>query len=146
MDASGRDAQTYSIIGAAMEVHNQLGDGFLERVYQEALAVELALREIPFAREAALPVLYKGRPLLCSYIADFICYNEIIVETKALGKLTSIEEAQVINYLKATGLHRALLLNFGVPQLEHKRYVREYLGVPSGSSASSADRVREVLD
>ncbi len=133
-----------------MEVHNQLGDGFLERVYQEALAVELALREIPFAREAALPVLYKGSPLTCSYIADFICYDEIIVETKALGKLTSIEESQVINYLKATGLHRALLLNFGVPHLEHKRYVREYLRSSASSVRSpgyvSGDRVREVLD
>jgi len=142
VDAYGRDAQTFAVIGAAMEVHNELGDGFLENVYQEALAVELALREIPFSREVALPVLYKGRPLSCSYRADFVCYDEVIVETKALNKLTSIEEAQIINYLKATGLHRALLINFGAARLEHKRYVRDYLR----SSASSADSIREVLD
>jgi GxxExxY protein len=141
MVPDGRDGQTFAIIGAAMEVHNQLGCGFLENVYQEALAVELLLRGIPFERELSLPVLYKGRPLNCSYRADFVIAGEIIVELKALDKLTTIEEAQVINYLKATGLQRALLINFGTSRLEHKRYVREYLR----SSASSADRVLEVL-
>src|SRR4051812_8471989 len=120
------DPQTYAIIGAAMEVHKVLGHGFLEVVYQEALAVELTLRGIPFVREADVPVSYKGHVLSCYYRVDFLCFDEIIVETKALEKLTSIETAQVINYLKATALQRALLINFGGPQMEHKRYVREY--------------------
>ena len=137
-----RDGQTYSIIGAAMDVHNHLGAGFLEAVYQDALAVELALRTIPFGREVPLPVLYKGNLLNCSYRADFICYNGIIVEIKAISELTSVDTAQVINYLKATGIQRALLLNFGAERLEHKRFVRDY----QRASASSADRVYELPD
>ena len=121
-----RDPQTYAIIGAAMEVHRQLGHGFLEAVYQEALAVELTARQIPFQREVWLEVQYKGTTLNCHYRADFIGYGEVLVELKALARLTSIEDAQVINYLKATGLHRALLINFGAPSLEHKRLVFGY--------------------
>lgn len=117
------DPQTYGVIGAAMEVHKQLGHGFLENVYQEAFAIELASKNIPFQREVPLPVNYKGEPLAVSYRADFICYSEIIVELKAISKLTTIEQAQVINYLKATGFHRALLINFGTPSLEYKRLV-----------------------
>jgi GxxExxY protein len=118
-----RDPQTYEIIGAAMEVHRQLGHGFLEAVYQEALAVELAERNIPFQREVALPTSYKGRRLQCSYRADFVCYSEVVVELKAISQLTGVDEAPAINELKATGLHRALLLNFGAPSLEYKRPV-----------------------
>ncbi len=135
MDADSRDAQTHAIIGAAMEVHRQLGPGFLETVYQEALAIEFAAREIPLAREVELPVHYKGRLLICSYRADFVCYESIIVELKALQAITGIEQAQLLNYLKATRLERGLLLNFGRPSLEFKRLVFSNLR----KSAQSAD-------
>ncbi len=121
-----RDPQTYAIIGAAMEVHRVLGTGFLEAVYQEALAKEFGLRGIPFAREVDLVITYKNEPLACRFRADFICYDDIIVELKALSALGGIEEAQVINYLKATGLQRSLLINFGAPSLEYKRIVLNF--------------------
>ena len=118
-----RDPRTHAIIGAAMEVHRQLGCGFLEAVYQQALAVELAARGIPFSREVEFPVVYKGEPLAAKYKADFVCHGEIIVEAKALLRLTSIEEAQLLNYLKASGIEVALLLNFGARSLDFKRMV-----------------------
>ena len=117
------DPQTYAIIGAAMEVHRVLGNGFLEAVYQEALAIEMEKQSIPFEREVALEVHYKGKPLKASYRADFVCYGEIIVELKALERLSGKETAQLIHYLKATGFHRGLLLNFGTPSLQVKRVV-----------------------
>jgi GxxExxY protein len=122
------DPQTYAIIGAAMEVHKHLGPGFLEAVYQEACELEFGMRQIPFAREVVLVVEYKAVPLSARYKADFVCYGEIIVELKALGGLTSIEVAQTLNYLKATGLKRALLINFGSERLEHRRLVLDYHG------------------
>ncbi|UFS68650.1 GxxExxY protein [Geomonas sp. RF6] len=118
-----RDQETYAIIGAAMEVHRVLGHGFLEAVYQEALAHELTSRGIPFCREVELPVFYKDIRLGTSYKADFICYESIIVELKALEMLTGKDHGQVINYLKATRSKRALLLNFGARSLEHDRFV-----------------------
>jgi GxxExxY protein len=117
------DPQTYAILGACMEVHRTLGHGFLEAVYQEALACELSARGISFVRESPLPVRYKQHVLPCSYKADFICHDAVLVELKALARLTSADHAQVINYLKATGLARVLLVNFGVPRLEYKRFV-----------------------
>ena len=122
-----------------MEVHRQLGHGFLEAVYQEALAIEMAKRGIPFEREAAVPVEYKGRRLQCCYRADFICFEEIVVELKAINQLTGVDEAQVINELKSTGLHRGLLLNFGTPSLEYKRLVFNLR-----ESAQSADKLKET--
>jgi len=135
IDADSRDPQTRAIIGAAMEVHRQLGPGFLEAVYQEALTMELADQAIPFQREVELPVDYKGRRLPCKYGADFVCYESIIVELKALQALTGVEEAQLLNYLKATRLERGLLLNFGRPSLEFKRLIFQNLR----KSAKSAD-------
>lgn len=119
-----RDPRTFAIIGAAMEVHRELGCGFLEAVYHEGLAIELSAREIPFARELILPVHYKGQSLQVGYRADFICFERIIVELKALSQLTSVEDAQVLNYLKATGIEVGLLINFGASSLQCKRLVR----------------------
>ncbi len=113
--------ESYKIIGAAMEVHRQLGNGFLEAVYQEALAIELELRDIPFVREQKLEVKYKGRLLSTFYVADFVCYDTIIVEIKALSELSGIHESQVINYLNTTGMKLGLLINFGSESLEYKR-------------------------
>jgi GxxExxY protein len=125
-DADKRDPQTYAIIGAAMEVHRRLGSGFLEAVYQEALQVEFSEQSVPFQREVEIPIRYRDRQLGCSYRADFVCFGDVIVELKALRALADIEQAQVINYLKATGLQRARLLNFGAASLEHKRVVRQF--------------------
>ncbi len=132
-----RDPQTHAIIGAAMEVHTRLGSGFLERVYQEALAVELTQRGIEFDRELSLPTYYKGVQLNADYKADFICYARILVETKAIKGLTDVELDQVINYLKATGLSIGLLLNFGTPSLQFRRVVSSS-SAPSASSAVSS--------
>jgi GxxExxY protein len=133
-DAPMKDVQTHAIIGAAMAVHGELGHGFLEAVYQEALVVEFAARGIAFQREAALPVHYRGKPLSCAYRADFLCYDDLVVELKAISKLTAGDFAQVINYLKAARRSKALLLNFGAPSLEYKRLVLNLR-----ESAKSAD-------
>jgi len=132
--AEGGDLRTGAIIGAAIEVHRQLGHGFLEPVYQEALSLELAARGIPHRREVLLPVQYKGRTLACAYRADFLCYEEILVELKAVAAIGGVEQAQVINYLKATGLRLGLLLNFGAPRLQIKRIVFDAHLCPSVSS------------
>jgi len=120
-----RDPRTYAIIGAAMEVHRELGAGFLETVYAEALAIEFELRGVPFRREVPLNLSYKDQPLQASYRSDFMCFDgAIIVEIKALKALTAIEEAQIINYLNATGIETGLLLNFGEKSLNYKRFIR----------------------
>lgn len=118
-----RDPRTYKIIGAAMEVHRQLGCGFLEPIYQEAFALELKSREIPYSRELKFPVSYKGQRLSNHYRPDFICFDAVIVELKALSSLSAIEESQLINYLKVTGYHTGLLLNFGARSLQQRRLV-----------------------
>ena len=105
-----------------MTVHRELGCGFLEKVYQEALEHEFIAKGIPYEREANLKIFYKGIPLQQNYIADFVCYNKIIVELKALSKLTDVEKAQVINYLKATGYELGILANFGETSLKTERF------------------------
>ena len=115
--------ETYNIIGAAMEVHSTLGRGFLEGVYHEALMIEFAKRKIPYKHEAELSISYKGTELSKKYIADFICYESIIVELKAVAEITPDFEGQLLNYLKASELEIGLLLNFGNKSLEHKRLI-----------------------
>lgn len=115
--------ETYEIIGAAFEVHKELKNGFLEPVYQEALAKEFGLRDIPFEKEALINIYYKDEKLEKCYKADFICYNNIVVELKALSDLSSEHEAQLINYLKATRKRLGILINFGKPSLQYKRII-----------------------
>jgi GxxExxY protein len=116
--------EVYSIIGAAIEVHRILGSGFLEAVYQESLAIELLARAIPFKSQWPLKISYKGTILQKEYIADFTCFESVIVEIKTLSRLTGNEEAQIINYLKATGYKVGLLINFGsTGKLEWKKIV-----------------------
>ena len=133
-----RDEQTYAIIGAAMTVHGELGCGFVEAVYQDAFEKELQYLKIPHKRECPLPVFYRGEKLESYYKADFICFDSVIVELKALQRLSGIEDAQVINYLKASGFHRGQLFNFGTRSLQHKRFVYNLL-----ESGSSADKNHE---
>jgi GxxExxY protein len=118
-----RDPHTYAVIGAAMEVHRELGCGFLESVYEEALAIELERRSIPYQRQLPLPVRYKGQVLTANFRADFLCYESVLVELKAVVNLTAAEDAQVLNYLKATGIKIGLLFNFAEKSLFYKRYV-----------------------
>lgn len=116
--------EVYAIMGAAMEVHSTLGSGFLEAVYHEAFGLELTWRSLPFESEKALVVRYKNVVLKKQYIADFLVFGEIVVEIKAQDTLTSRDEAQLLNYLNATGKRVGLLINFGsVGKLEWKRFV-----------------------
>ena len=116
--------EVYQIVGAAIEVYWQLGRGFLEPVYQEALEVELSRRRIPFQSQERLLIRYKGQTLKKEYAPDLILFGQIIAELKVLDRLTGTEEAQLLNYLKATGMRVGLLLNFGSRvRLEWKRYV-----------------------
>lgn len=118
-----KDPQSYTVIGAAMKVHRELGCGFLEAVYQDALEIEFKRLNIPYEREKKLNIYYDGVKLNSYYICDFICFNSLIVELKALKKLSGTEESQIINYLKATKLEKALLINFGESSLIYKRFV-----------------------
>lgn len=118
--------ESYKIIGACMAVHKELGNGFLEAVYQEALEEELKFREIPYEREKQLNIYYKNKPLEKKYQADFICYDSIIIELKALSALESVHKAQVINYLKATDIQLGLLVNFGQASLVSQRVVNNF--------------------
>ena len=118
------DPRTFAIIGAAMEVHRVLGSGFLETVYHQALEIELQLRGVPFITEVPYPVIYKNHKLSAHYRIDFVCYESVLVEVKALGqKSAGAEQAQMLNYLKASGHEHALLLNFGTPRLDYRRFI-----------------------
>ena len=118
-----RDEKTYKIIGCAMEVHKELGCGFLEAVYEEALAIEFKMQGLPYEQQKLIEIMYKKKPMEKKYQPDFVCFGEIIVEIKALTGLSGNEEAQVINYLKATQLTIGLLINFGTKSLEYKRLI-----------------------
>lgn len=115
---------SFKIVGAALAVHNELGSGFMEKVYQEALAIELEERQIPFEREKHIQISYHGKVLQCPYIADFVVDNKIILELKAVKDIdVDLVKAQVINYLRATRLQLGIILNFGEKSLFKDRVV-----------------------
>ncbi len=113
--------ESYNIIGAAMEVHRILGCGFIEPVYQEALEEEFKKRDIPYEREKEINIIYKGKTLTKTFRADFICYNKIIIELKAVTEFTDEHHAQIYNYLRASNMDLGILINFGTASLEYKR-------------------------
>jgi GxxExxY protein len=116
--------ESYAIIGACFEVYKEKGNGFVEPVYQECLELEFAAQKIPFSAQSVLRLTYKGVELKQHYIPDFLCYDKIIVELKAVKQLADEHRAQVLNYLKATGLRLGLLVNFGhYPKLEYERII-----------------------
>lgn len=115
--------ECYEIIGCAMEVHKELGHGFLEAVYQEALEMEFIQKGIPYIREKVLDIYFKGKLLKKKYSSDFFCFDNIVVETKATKELSDSDLAQVLNYLKATNKKIGLLINFGSPRLQYKRVI-----------------------
>ncbi len=115
--------ENYNVIGLCMKVHSELGPGFLEGVYQEALEILFKENNIPFGREKELFVHFLGKKLNKTYFADFICYDKIILELKAVSELSKVHEAQVFNYLKATGLKLGILINFGEESLNYKRII-----------------------
>jgi len=116
--------ESYLIQGAVFEVYKEMGNGFLEAVYQECLEKEFTLRKIPFDSQKTLSLMYKGEPLKQTYKPDFICFDTIIVELKGVSAIAKEHQAQVLNYLKATGLRLGLIINFGAyPKVEIKRIV-----------------------
>jgi len=115
--------ETHEIIGCAMEVHNELGCGFLEPIYQEALSIVFRENNIPFVKEKVLDIKFKGQVLDKKYIADFICFDKVIIELKAMDAINSQHLAQVINYLKCTGKKVGLIINFGTTSLQYKRVI-----------------------
>ncbi|MFH1017241.1 MAG: GxxExxY protein [Pseudomonadota bacterium] len=120
--------ESHKIIGACFEVYKEKGNGFLEAVYQECLALEFAEQGLPFIEKPRLKLAYKGRELKQTYEPDFLCFGEIVVEIKAVKQLVDEHRAQAINYLKATGKELGLLVNFGhYPKLEHERFVNQSL-------------------
>ena len=117
--------EVFQIQGAVFEVSRQMGTGFLEAVYHECLALEFVERGIPFITGQPLKLSYKGVPLRQTYVPDFICFGSVIVELKAVRDLAPEHDAQILNYLRATGLHVGLLVNFGsAPKARVKRLVR----------------------
>ena len=118
-----RDPETYAIIGIAMRVHRELGPGFYEQCYKEGMKIEFAEANIPFRTEVELPISYRGIQLPCVYRADFICFERLLLEIKAITQLSSVDRAQTLHYLKATKYERGLLLNYGAPSLEYERLI-----------------------
>lgn len=131
-----RDPRTYAIIGSAMEVHSVLGPGFVEPVYTHALLIEFRARGVPVLAEVPFPVKYKDHMLPTHYRADFVCFESVVVEVKALSAKTGgVEEAQMINYLRASGMQHGLLFNFGRGKLEYRRFILS----PAGASATEPE-------
>jgi GxxExxY protein len=119
------EQESYAVLGACFEVYKQKGSGFLEPVYHECLAIEFELRSIPFQSELKLELEYKGRKLKHTYEPDFICFDRIIVEIKAVSAMNNAFRAQLQNYLRATGHRLGFLINFAHhPQVEYERIVR----------------------
>ena len=128
------EEETSRILQACMTVHSELGNGFLEAVYQDALEQEFKDQDIPYRREAKIPIFYKGRELGREYFADFICYDKIIVELKCVARLVNAHKAQVINYLHGTRLKVGLLVNFAEASLKWSRLTN--LSSPTVSGVS----------
>ena len=124
------EKETFAINGAAMEVHSQLGCGFLESVYQEAIEYELRFRNIPFEAQPELSISYKEQTLKHKFRPDLLVFGQVVVELKTLDRLGPNEDAQMLNYLKATGLPIGLLLNFGASRLQWRRLLRPHLVIP----------------
>jgi GxxExxY protein len=118
------EKETYAIIGAAIEVHKELGPGFLEQVYQEALELEFINQNIPYEREKNLKIYYKGVKLKKEYATDFFCFDKIVVELKALSEIKKAHQSQLLNYLTATRTEVGLILNFGTQSLQRKRMIK----------------------
>jgi GxxExxY protein len=116
--------ESEKILKACFEVHNELGNGFLEPVYQEALELEFKNQNIPYEREKFLPIVYKGQRLSKEYYADFVCYNDIVLELKAVSVVVKAHKAQVLNYLKAADKRLGYLVNFGNNSLTWERITR----------------------
>lgn len=119
------DEKTYRIIGAAMTVHRELGPGFLESAYGDALELEFQMQGIPYEREKEIDILYKGCPIRTKYYADFLCYGDVIVELKTVERLADIHRAQIIHYLTATNIKRGLLINFKSKSQEYERFAND---------------------
>lgn len=135
----GHDPRTYAIIGAAQRVHRELGPGFLERAYEEALCIELAERGVPHESQVKLGILYRGRLLDARYRADVVAFGEVLIELKAHAGVGPVDEAQLLHYLKASGLRTGLLLNFGASSLQVRRLAH---GRPTESVTSVQSVVR----
>jgi GxxExxY protein len=132
--AEQQDPQMSAIIAAALEIHRQLGHGFVQAIYKDAAVIEFALRNIPYQREVLLPIKYKDYLLPTHYKADFICFSDILVEFAAMSDLSNFEEMQVLNSLKATGIKRGLLLNFGSVGLQYKSLIRDCEGIQNSKN------------
>jgi GxxExxY protein len=141
-----KDPRTYAIIGAGMRVHSELGPGYLEKVYHDALQIEFAEHDIPHRREVPLPIAYRGKPLGHPYYADFLCHHEVIVEIKAQTDRAEVDRNQLIHYLKGTGCTTGILLNFGERRLDFQRFIyvngwhaAPVTGLPSHTEAAPSD-------